>query len=103
MHSNIKVTPFTAPVFIYVVSYHEAVGEVADLPALLASKPLVQECQNLGDIELDILKIKVLEVVFLHFQQVIEFQIKLQKSASTTCQKSAYSSSIKAIKEHKPL
>ena len=36
------------------------------LPALLPSKALVEECENLGHIELDIFKVKVLLVVLLH-------------------------------------
>jgi hypothetical protein len=35
-------------------------------PALLSRKSLVQQVQHLGDIELDIFKVEIFLVVFLH-------------------------------------
>lgn len=62
------------------ISYHHKerrhVSRRTYLPALLSRKPFVEQSQDLGDIELDILQVKVLEVVFLHFQKIIEFQVK---------------------------
>lgn len=56
------------------------------LPPLLSCKSFVQECQNLGDVELNILKVKILEIVFLHLQEIIELQIKFQQATGSTCE-----------------
>ena len=54
------------------------------LPTLLPCESFVQQRQHLGDVELDILEIEILEVILLHLQQVIEFQVQLQEPPSTT-------------------
>lgn len=48
---------------------------ITTLPPLFTSKPLVQEGQHLGDIELYVFKIKILLAVFLHLQKIIELQV----------------------------
>lgn len=47
-------------------------------PTSFASKALVQQCKNLGHVELHILKVQVFLVVFLHFQKVVKFEIQFQ-------------------------
>lgn len=54
------------------------------LPSLLASEPLVKQRQNLGYVELDIFQIELVLVILLHFQKIIQLEIKLQKSSVTT-------------------
>lgn len=39
---------------------------VVPLPPFLPGKPLVQQCQDLGYIELHVFEIEVLLIVFLH-------------------------------------
>jgi hypothetical protein len=46
------------------------------LPALLPSESLVEKSKNLGNVELDILQVKVILVVLLHLKQIIQFQIQ---------------------------
>lgn len=48
------------------------------LPPLLSCKSFVKKRKHLGDIELDVFQVKVFEVVLLHFQQIIELEIKLE-------------------------
>jgi hypothetical protein len=47
-------------------------------PSLLASETLIEERQDLGDVELDVFKVEILLVVLLHFEEIVEFKIKLQ-------------------------
>lgn len=58
-----------------------------DLPPLLSCEPLVQESEDFWYVELNILKIKIVLVVLLHLEQVVEFEIEFEQSAI-----SAYSS-----------
>lgn len=55
-------------------------------PSLLASKSLVEQCEHFGDIELHVFEIELILVVLLHLQQVVEFEVKLQKTTVATCQ-----------------
>lgn len=48
------------------------------LPPLLSCKSFVEERKHLGHIELDVLQIKVFEVVFLHLQEIVKLEIKLE-------------------------
>lgn len=54
------------------------------LPSLLSSKTLVEQGKNFGDVELDVLQIKVILAVLLHLEQVIELEVKLQEASVTT-------------------
>lgn len=53
-------------------------------PTLFASKAFVEERQYFGYVELDILKIQFILIVFLHLEQIIEFEIELQQTSVTT-------------------
>jgi len=57
-------------------------GAAKPLPALLSCKPFIQKRQYLRDIELDILQIKIFEVVLLHLKEIIKFEIEFQQSTS---------------------
>lgn len=48
------------------------------LPSLLSCKSFVEERKHLGDIELDIFQIEVFKVVFLHLQEIVKLEIKLE-------------------------
>lgn len=50
------------------------------LPPLLACKSFVQKGEHLGDIELDVFQVKVLQVVLLHLEKVVKLEVKLQQS-----------------------
>jgi hypothetical protein len=52
--------------------------------SLLPCKPLIEKSQYLGNVELNILQIKVLLAIFLHFEQVIKLQVKFKQSSSST-------------------
>jgi hypothetical protein len=54
------------------------------LPPFLSGKPLIQERQDLRNVELYVLKVEVLLVIFLHFEKIIQFQVKLQETTVTT-------------------
>lgn len=54
--------------------------ETCTLPTLLARKALVEEGKHLGDIELNVFQVKVLQVVLLHLEKVVQFEVKLQQS-----------------------
>lgn len=54
------------------------------LPAFLPCESLVQQRQDLWHVELYIFKIKVVLVFLLHFEQVVELQIKLKQSPITS-------------------
>lgn len=54
------------------------------LPPLFPRKSLVQEGEDFWYVELDILQIKFLLAVFLHLEQVIELEVKLQKTTVAT-------------------
>ena len=51
------------------------------LPALLPREALVQEGEHLGDVELDVFQVKIVLVVFLHFQQIVELEIQLEETS----------------------
>lgn len=50
----------------------------------LPCKPLIEKSQYLGNVELDVLQIKVFLAVFLHLEQVIKLQVKFKQSSSST-------------------
>ena len=52
--------------------------------SLLPCKPLIEKSQYLGNVELNILQIKVLLAIFLHLEQVIKLQVKFKQSSSST-------------------
>jgi hypothetical protein len=54
------------------------------LSALLSGKPLVQQRQHLGHVELDVFQVEIFLVVLLHLQQIVQFEIQLQQSSGTT-------------------
>lgn len=54
------------------------------LPALLPCKPLVEQCKNFGHVELDVFEIQVVLVVFLHFKEVVQLQVKFEESPVAT-------------------
>jgi hypothetical protein len=57
----------------------ESRGVVIDhLPALLASEALIQQCQHLWYVELDVFEIKIILVIFLHFEQIIQLEVQLK-------------------------
>lgn len=51
--------------------------------SLLPCETLIEKSQYFGNIELDILQIKVLLAVLLHLKQVVELQIKFKQSSSS--------------------
>lgn len=53
------------------------------LPALLPSEPLVQKGKNFRYVELDILEVQLVLSVLLHFQEIVELEIELQKASVT--------------------
>ena len=57
---------------------HFSSAIVLSLPSFLPGKSLVQQCQDLGYIELHVFEIEVFLIVFLHLQQVIELQIEFE-------------------------
>jgi hypothetical protein len=59
--------------------------EQQGLPPFLARKAFVEKREHLGDVELHVLKIEILLIVFLHLQQIVEFQVKFEKSAIAAC------------------
>lgn len=54
------------------------------LPPLFSSKPLVQQSEHLGNIELNVFEIELILVVLLHLEQVIQLKVKLQKTSVAT-------------------
>lgn len=54
-------------------------------PALLSSESLIEQSQYLGHIELDIFQVKLVLVIFLHLQQVVKLQVKLEKPPVSAC------------------
>lgn len=48
---------------------------VSALPALLPGKALVQQREDLGHVEQDVLEVEGFLVVLLHFEQVVELKI----------------------------
>lgn len=58
---------------------------VDGLPPLLSCKSLVQKGKHFGDVELDIFEIKLILVVLLHLQQIVQLKIELQESSVAAC------------------
>lgn len=56
------------------------------LPALLPREPLVQQCEDLGDVELNVLQIQIVLAVFLHFEQIVQLQIQFEESSCASYQ-----------------
>lgn len=56
------------------------------LPSLLTSEALVEKSQHLGDAKLHVFQIELFLAVFLHFQKIVELEIKLQEAAVTSCE-----------------
>lgn len=50
-------------------------------PPLFAGKPFVEQVEHFGNVELDVFEVKVLLVVLLHLEKIVEFQVKLEESA----------------------
>lgn len=48
------------------------------LPALLPREALVQQCQHLWHVELDIFQVKVILIVLLHLKQIIKLEIQFK-------------------------
>ncbi len=53
---------------------------MACLPPFLPRKALVEQCQDLGNVELDVFQIQVVLVVLLHLQEVVELEIELEET-----------------------
>lgn len=66
-------------------------GLGSNSPALLSGKALVEQGQDLGDVELNVFQVQVVQVVLLHLQQVVELQIKLQEASVPSWQSSVSS------------
>ena len=59
-------------------------------PPLFPRESLVEQCQDLGDVELHILKIQGFLIILLHLQKVVELQIELQEATiSSWCERLA--------------
>lgn len=50
------------------------------LPSLLSCEALVQEDEHLAHVELYVFEIKVLLVVLLHFEQVVQLEVQFEKT-----------------------
>ena len=61
------------------------IGERRGLPAFLAGEALVEEVQDLGHVELDVLEVEVLLVILLHLEQVVELEIEFEEPSVATC------------------
>lgn len=46
------------------------------LPTFLPSKPLIKQRKHLRDIELDVFKIEIFLVIFLHLKEIVELEIE---------------------------
>ena len=62
----------------------ETVENPRGLPALLPCEAFVQQCQHLGDVELDVFEIQIVLVILLHLEQVVELQIELEETPVAT-------------------
>lgn len=60
------------------------VQEDAGLPPLLPGKALVEQRKDLGDVELDIFQVKVVLVVLLHLEQIVELEVELEQATITS-------------------
>ena len=49
------------------------------LPAFLPCKSLVEKCKHLRHVKLDILEIQILLIILLHLEQIVKFEVELQK------------------------
>lgn len=52
-----------------------------NLPPLLPSKSLVEQCKDFGDVELDVFEIQLVLVIFLHLKQIIELEVQFEQSS----------------------
>ena len=60
-----------------------AVNPLRSSPAPLSRKALVEQREDFCHIELDVLQVQIFLTLLLHFEQVVEFQIQLQKAPVT--------------------
>lgn len=58
-------------------------------PSLLPSKPLVEQCKDLGDIKLNVFQVQFVLVIFLHLKQIVKLEIEFEQSSV-----SAYNNSL---------
>lgn len=49
-----------------------------NLPPLLPSKSLVEQCKDFRDVELDVFEIQLVLVILLHLKQIIELEVELE-------------------------
>lgn len=50
-------------------------------PSLLPSKPLVEQCKDLGDIKLNVFQVQFVLVILLHLKQIIKLEIEFEQSS----------------------
>ena len=53
---------------------------------LLSRKPLIEKGENFWHIKSDIFQFQFLLSIFLHLEQIVQLEVKFEKSASTTCE-----------------
>lgn len=61
--------------------FHIVSPASSQLPVLLPCKSLVEQGQDFWHIELNVFKIQFIMVVLLHFQEIVQLEIKLQESS----------------------
>lgn len=54
------------------------------LPALLSRESLIQQSKNFGNVELNVLQIKIFLILLLHFEEIIKFEIEFEQTSSTS-------------------
>lgn len=52
-----------------------------NLPALLPSKSLIEQCKDFGDVKLNVFEIQLVLVIFLHLKQIIELEVEFKQSS----------------------
>lgn len=58
-------------------------GSFRSSPASLSRETLVEQREDFRHIELDVLQVQVFLALLLHLEQIVEFQIQLQKTPVT--------------------
>ena len=66
----------TSAVFIFVRA--AGIGQVSKSPSFLSRKPLVEQSQDLGHVELYIFEVESFLIVLLHFEKIVQFKVKLE-------------------------
>lgn len=50
-------------------------------PSLLPSKPLVEQCKDLGNIKLNVFQVQFVLVILLHLKKIIKLEIEFEQSS----------------------